>query len=380
MAFVINTNIMSINAQNNLRKTQNPLQTAMTRLSSGLRVNSAADDAAGLAIATGMDSQTRGLTVGVRNANDGLSMVQTAQGAMDEITNNLQRVRELGVQAMSGQYGATDVAYMQKEANSLVEEIGRISEQTKFNGVRLLAGNYDTVAKAGLTTKISFNTSYAASDSSISIAVPSLNTDALGGKTFKGSSDGLKDGLTMYLKDIHTTTGTSGTAIINGQTMAVGDTLLMGKSGAPPPPNWTYSTSMSTSALATTQPGAISYTGIAAFQVAKLDTQGNLIRDVQGHVTFTSNASNTIAVIDEALNTVNSARADMGAKSNQLDAAINNLGNIIQNTQSARSRIMDADFATETANLTKSMILQQAGISVLSQANSSPQNVLALLR
>ncbi|MBF0518931.1 MAG: flagellin [Nitrospirae bacterium] len=380
MAFVINTNIMSINAQNNLRKTQNPLQTAMTRLSSGLRVNSAADDAAGLAIATGMDSQTRGLTVGVRNANDGLSMVQTAEGAMDEITNNLQRIRELGVQAMSGQYGATDVAYMQKEANSLVEEIGRISEQTKFNGVRLLAGNYDTVAKSGLTTKISFNTSYAASDSSISIAIPSLNTDALGGKTFKASNDGLKDGLTMYLKDIHTSTGTSGTAIVNGTTMAVGDKLLMGNSGAPPPPNWTYSTSMSTTPLATTQPGSISYTGIAAFQVAKTDTQGNLIRDVQGHVTFSSNASNTIAVIDEALNTVNSARADMGAKSNQLDAAINNLGNIIQNTQSARSRIMDADFATETANLTKSMILQQAGISVLSQANSSPQNVLALLR
>ncbi|QWR78320.1 flagellin N-terminal helical domain-containing protein [Candidatus Magnetomonas plexicatena] len=366
MAFVINTNIMSINAQNNLRKTQSPLATAMQRLSSGLRVNSAADDAAGLAIATSMDSQTRGLTVGVRNANDGLSMVQTAEGAMNEITNNLQRVRELGVQAMSGQYGVTDVAYMQKEVNSLVEEIGRISEQTKFNGVRLLAGGFDK----------SIGTSYAASDAMVRVTVTSLNTDTLGGKTFMNSPDGLKDGVKMFLKDIHTISSTNPST----QTFSTGNftyaaapagTYLDGK-GAPP--NWTYNhPTTATSPFAVMATGHIQYSGFAAFMINQTDIN-------TGVTSLVNNASNAIAVIDEALNTVNSAKADMGAKSNQFEAAINNISNVIQTTQASRSRIMDADFATETANLTKSMILQQAGISVLSQANSSPQNVLALLK
>ncbi|MEO5356095.1 MAG: flagellin FliC [Nitrospirae bacterium YQR-1] len=336
MAFVINTNIMSLNSQRNLRRTQTPLQDAMARLSSGYRINSAKDDAAGLAIATRMTSQVRGLTVSVRNANDGMSMVQTAEGAMDEITQNLQRIRELGVQAMSGQYGVTDISYMQKEVNSLVEEIGRISEQTKFNDKRLLAGAFDQ----------RIHTSYAASDAQIRVAVGSMNTDALGGPIFTPTG---KNGAIVYLKDIHTAT-TSG---VNG----IGDASFV--SGAGYPPNWSFEAKSS-----------ITYTGIASFQVA----------DSTSVTGFRSQASNAIAAIDAALNFVTSSKSDMGAKANQFEASIRNIDNVIETTQGSKSRIMDADFASETANLTKSMILQQSGISVLAQANSAPQNVLALLR
>ncbi|MEO5355822.1 MAG: flagellin FliC [Nitrospirae bacterium YQR-1] len=336
MAFVINTNIMSLNAQRNLRRTQGPLQDAMARLSSGYRINSAKDDAAGLAISTRMSSQVRGLTVSVRNANDGLSMVQTAEGAMDEITNNLQRIRELGVQAMSGQYGVTDISYMQKEVNALVEEIGRISEQTKFNGQRLLAGGFDS----------KLHTSYSASDSQIRISVGSMNTDALGGQIFTATG---KNGATMFLKDIHTATSSG--------VQGIGDATFV--SGAGYPPNYSFEAKSS-----------ITYTGSSSFQVADSTTATG----------YRSQASNAIAIIDSALNFVTSAKATMGAKANQFEASIRNIDNTIETTQASRSRIMDADFAAETANLTKSMILQQSGISVLSQANSAPQNVLALLK
>ncbi|MBF0519261.1 MAG: flagellin FliC [Nitrospirae bacterium] len=338
MAFVINTNIVSINAQRNLNKTQGPLQQAMKKLSSGLRINSSADDAAGLAIATRMDTQVRGLMVSERNANDGLSMVQTAEGSMSEIINNLQRIRELGVQAMSGQYGVTDVANMQKEVNVLVEEIGRISEQTKFNGQRLLDGHFHT----------KLQTSFAASDSQVQITIGSLNTDALGGHIFSPTG---KNGPMLFLKDIHTATtiGAKG----------VGDGSFTTLAGFGFPPNYSYTAS-----------AAIAYTGVASFQVA----------DSTSITGFISQASSAVAIVDSALTYVTTAMADMGAKANQLDANIRNIENVLETTQSAKSRIMDADFAAETANLTKSMILQQSGISVLAQANSQPQAVLALLK
>ncbi|WP_444549363.1 flagellin N-terminal helical domain-containing protein [Candidatus Magnetomonas plexicatena] len=338
MAFVINTNIMSINAQRNLYKTQGPLQNAMKRLSSGLRINSSADDAAGLAIATRMTSQIRGLTVAERNANDGLSMVQTAEGSMSEVINNLQRIRELGVQAMSGQYSVTDVANMQKEVNVLVEEIGRIAEQTKFNGIRLLDGHFHT----------KLQTSFAASDSQVQVTLGSMNTDALGGPIFTKTD---KSGPMMFLKDIHTAT----TVGVNGR----GDGTFVSGSGFGFPPNYSFTAS-----------STIAYSGAASFQIA----------DSTSLTGFISQASNAIAIVDSALNFVTSSMADMGAKANQLEANIRNLENVLETTQASRSRIMDADFAAETANLTKAMILQQSGISVLAQANSSPQNVLALLK
>ncbi|MBF0338231.1 MAG: flagellin [Nitrospirae bacterium] len=336
MAFVIQTNVMSLNAQRNLRKTQPILTEAMQRLSSGYRINAAKDDAAGLAIATRMTTQTRGLTVSVRNANDGLSIAQTAEGAMDEITNNLQRIRELAVQAMSGQYGVTDVSYMQNEVNALIEEIGRTAEQTKFNDRRLLGGMFNT----------RLHVSYAASDAGINVIITSMNTDALGGKIFTSTG---KNGAMAYLKDIHSAT-TVGVA-------QVGDNSFVSVDGAAP--TWSYTANAS-----------ITYSGIASLYVA----------DSTSVTGWSSRASNAIAIIDGALNTVLSEKAKLGAKANQMEAIVRNLDNVLETTYSARSRIMDADFALETSNMTKGMILQQSGISILAQANSQQQNILALLR
>ncbi len=286
MGFVINTNVMSINAQRNLRKTQAPLETAMQRLSSGLRINSAKDDAAGLAISTRMTSQIRGLNVAVRNANDGLSIVQTAEGAMDEIINNIQRVRELAVQAKSGQYSASDISFMQTEVNALVTEISRISNQTRFNNVALLD------ASGGYSETI--HVSYKASDSGITINMANMDIDQLG----------------------------SGTTYLN--------------------------------TLQTGQAYALS--------------------------TIAANMQITMNVLDDSLNTLLTEKANLGALANRFQAAIRNLDNIVETTEAARSRIKDADFAVETANLTKQLILQQAGVSVLAQANTLPQNVLSLLQ
>jgi len=272
MALVINTNVASLNAQRNLANTQTVLSKALQRLSSGLRVNSARDDAAGLAIATRMTSQIRGLTVAVRNANDGLSIAQTAEGAMDEIVNNLQRIRELANQAMSGQYGSTETGYMQTEVDELVNEIERIADQTRFNGQVLLGGSFSA----------SIYVSAEAGDNTIDVSITDMQTAALG--------------------------------------------------------------------------------------VDSLD------------ITSTSGAAAAMTAVDAALDTINSEKATLGALSNRFEAAIRNIQNIIENTEAAKSRIMDADFAAETANLTKGMILQQAGISVLAQANVMPQNALALLQ
>ncbi|MEO5356890.1 MAG: flagellin FliC [Nitrospirae bacterium YQR-1] len=336
----INTNMMSINGQRNLRKTLLPLSETMQRLSSGLRINSSKDDAAGLAIVTRQTTQIRGLTVAVRNASDGLSMAQTAEGAMDEITQNLQRIRELAVQAMSGQYGVTDISYMQNEVDALTEEIGRIAEQTKFNDTKLISGTF----------RSRIHVSYSASDPTISVVLNSLNTDSLSGHTFNPVT-GAKDGPLMYLKDIH-----SATSLVYTPGRAGGD--FTGNTVAPPH-NWSDTSS-----------SPITYTGTAALRVA----------DPLSFSGYRSTSSNTIAIVDGALNVVIAEKAKMGAKSNQFEATIRNIDTVIETTMASRSRIYDADFANETANLTKYLILQQSGISVLAQANSIPQNVLQLIK
>ncbi|MBF0555467.1 MAG: hypothetical protein HQK96_13080, partial [Nitrospirae bacterium] len=263
---------------------------------------------------------------------------QTAQSGMYEMTNDLQRIRELAVQAMRGQYGVTDIANMQMEVDALIEQIGGISEQTKFNDNKLLSGLF--------TSRIF--TSYSASDSSISVTLPSMNTDAMGGNTFNTLG---KFGKMMFLKDIHTAAGNVYTASVANASFVPNET----------PAPYAYSD---------TAKGAITYSGLASLQVA----------DPTSHTGYTSRASNTIAIIDGALNIVIAAKSSMGAKSNEFNAVITNIDSVNEATQASESRIMDADFAAETANMTKYNILQQAGISVLAQANSLPQNVLKLLQ
>lgn len=409
MSFVINTNMLSEIAQRQLKRTQPGLQTAMTRLSSGLRINSAADDAAGLAIGTRMTTQIRGLTVAVRNANDGLSIVQTAEGAVEEIVNNLQRIRELSLQAMSGQYSASDISYMQLEVDALVEEIGRTADQTRFNNRSIFDGYLD----------LNLHASYKASDSAISIAVSNMQLN--------GDNTMFMQANNAYTAGTTTITGNNGQTFTTGYTSTTNPfgvtylqpTITMASS----PASLALSGGVVNTAANTNQ--TVTFGNNDIFNASNMGALINSHRFVSGINTTTgapiysynspfyanlntitsggpltlqqangyysslvmaetqqyfSSASNTIAVVDATMNFVVEQRSYLGAKANQLEAAIRNMDNQIETTTASRSRIMDADFAAETANLTKSLILQQAGISVLSQANSIPQNILALLR
>jgi len=272
---VINTNVMSLTAQRNLNASQNDLSTAIQRLSSGLRINSAKDDAAGLAIATRMTSQINGLNQAVRNANDGISMAQTTESALGEVTNNLQRIRELAVESANGTYSTADRAALDVEVQQRLSEIDRIASKTTFNGQNVLDGSLGTVdfqvgANVGDTVSVDFST-------------------------------------------IDATTNTLG---VNG----------------------------------------ISVTGADA-----------------------TNANAAITAVDAALTTVNTARSTLGAVQNRFQSTVANLQSISESTASSRSQIQDADFAAETAAMSRAQILQQAGVSVLSQANAMPQSVLKLL-
>jgi len=267
VAQIINTNILSLNAQRNLNNSQGALQTSLERLSSGLRINSAKDDAAGLAIAERFTTQIRGLNQAVRNANDGISLAQTAEGALSEVTNNLQRIRELAVQSANATNSTEDRAALNAEVQTLIGEIARVADTASFNGVALL-DNVDT-----LTFQVGAN---------------------------------------------------------------VGDTV----------------------------------------DVATVDVSGV----ISGDVTDVANSETLIGAVDTALQTVNTTRADFGAVQNRFESVVRSLQTAAENLSASRSRIMDADFAAETAALTRAQILQQAGVSVLAQANAAPQSVLQLLQ
>ncbi len=277
MASVVNTNVMSINAQRNLAQTQGEMATTIQRLSSGLRINSAKDDAAGLAVSERMTTQIRGLAVAQRNASDGISMAQTAEGALGQITNNLQRMRELSVQSANEALADGDRAHLQKEVTQLEAEIIRIVDTTEFNGQKLLDG-----------------TGGVANDGVFAIQVGANGTDQI---------------------------------------------------------------------------------------KINLDDMSKLKSNVAGTIDATDSAKATaaIALIDADLDAVVGARATLGATQNRFEAVISNISNYSENLQGARSRIMDTDFASETANMTRNQILSQAGTSMVSQANSIPQGVLSLL-
>ena len=267
MASIINTNISSLNAQRNLSVSQNSLTTSMQRLSSGLRVNSAKDDAAGLAIAERMNTQVRGMNVAIRNANDGISYAQTADGALGKMSDNMQRMRELAVQAANGTNTADDVASLGKEYKELADENTRLTTATTFNGTAVFGGG-------GITFQVGANT---AADNQIAVA-----------------------GLTVTL------------------------------------------------------------------------TAGTLATNADGTAQMTA--------LDADIKTVTELRATLGATQNRFEAVVSGLQAGAENQAAARSRILDADFASETANLSRAQILQQAGTAMVAQANQLPQGVLALLR
>ncbi len=284
MSIVVNTNIASLNAQRNLATSQSSLNTSLQRLSSGLRVNSAKDDAAGLAISEGLTSAIRGGNQAVRNANDGISVGQTAEGALGQISNNLQRIREIAVQASNGSVSDTNRSQLQLEVDQLTQEISRIVQTTQFNGTSLLSG----------ASTITFQVGYSGSaDNQVSVSTTDL--------------------------------ATSGSSALHA-----------------------YS-------------GSLTATGTI-------------------NITTSGGASAALANLDADIKQITNIRSRFGAVQNRFDAVISNLNNYVENLTASQSRIIDTDYASETANFSKSQILQQAGTAILKQANNLGQSALTLLQ
>ncbi|WP_114153349.1 flagellin [Chromobacterium haemolyticum] len=282
MAITVNTNIASLNAQRNLGNSNNALQVSLQRLSSGLRVNSAKDDAAGLAISQTLTAAIRGNNQSIKNANDGISVGQTAEGALGQIANNLQRIREIAVQASNGSVSNTNRSQLQSEVDQLTQEISRIVQTTQFNGTSLLSGGSVLTFQVG---------SSGAANNQVSISSTDLTS----------------------------------AGVLN-----------------------TYNSSLTNTGTVT--------------------------------VTTQSNASGALSSLDADIASISNIRSTFGAVQNRFDAVVANLQNYVENLTAANSRIVDVDFAAETANLTKNQILQQAGTSILKNANSLPQSALTLLQ
>ncbi len=372
MAMVINTNISAITAQRNLSKTQNSMQTTMQRLSSGLRINSAKDDAAGIGIASRMTAQIRGLSQAARNANNAISVVQTIEGGLDEVHNMLQRMRELAVQAADDSNTSTDRTSLNAEFSALRTEIDRIANSTKFNDQSVLNGGFgSTIDSVGTNLIV---------DNGI-VNIESVGA-AAGTYTLTVAADGsnwditLTDGASSQtLEDIATPSGFNTTEL---SFSALGIKITINGAIGTITANNTFDVAVGSG---TFQIGNENDNN-NRITVSSVDARvGSLSASLVGASLSTrSDAQAAIGHTQTALNAVLTSKGDLGAINNRLDYTVANLNNIIENVSGARSRVMDADFAVETANLTKASILQQAGVSVLAQANTQTQSVLALLQ
>ena len=334
MALYVNTNVSSLNAKRNLSNSTSSLDTTYKRLASGLRINSAKDDAAGLQISNRLTSQINGLEQGNRNAQDGISFSQTAEGAMDEITNMLQRVRTLALQSANGTNNAEDRIAIQQEVTQLCNEINRVSVSTTFGGTKILNGD-GGITVAGTGTDAFKATGNKAGDKDIVFQVGADANQTI------GVDLGLKNGAGFDIAGLTSNlTKADGTAFKQADITADGTGTFVAISAAD------------------------SSTGKA---------------NVAFDVTTADSAQNVLAVIDKYVQTVDSKRAELGAVQNRLESTIRNQSNINENVSDARSRIRDTDFAVETANMSQQNILQQASQTILSQANQRPQIALSLL-
>jgi len=481
---VINTNLSSIQSQNSLRITSGKLATAMERLSSGVRINAAKDDAAGLAISTRMTAEIKGLAGAVRNANDGISLTQTAEGALESINNNLQRIRELAVQSSNATNSSSDRIAMNNEARQLVDEIDRVASNASFNGIKLLNGTFSGKAlqvgsgngsndritltidgAASASLGVSMNASYSTSAGSVTaeeltqgglsingVQVPSTMSDGVsnndpaasaiakanainsvsgatgvwatvgaatqayiaqvGGGTFNLTVNGVEvSGTTTSLTDAvinaseiaaafnakAAQTGVTATVTGDNQytlTAADGRNINMvvntagdaGVAESGPSANSkvtgtiTLTSSENGITLGGSQAGVHEAIGTAAGTVTMV-TNPNIPRGVDGvDLTSVQGSQDALATLDSAINAITNSRAKLGAYQNRLTAAVQNIDNSAMNLQASRSRIMDTDYATETTNLAKAQIIQQAATAMLAQANQSAQSVLALLK
>lgn len=473
MAQVVNTNVASLNAQRNLNSSQKTMQTAIQRLSSSLRINSAKDDAAGLAISERMTAQVRGMNQAIRNANDGISLTQTAEGAMSETTNILQRMRELSLQSANSTNNAGDRGAIQQEISQLQNEMNRIANNTEFNGQRILDGSFSSASfQVGANANQTINFAIAnvkasaiggiasQTGSNVSAAAATDITIAVGGgpatsiatsANFTGNAQ--QDATSAYAKaaaindagitGVSVTASTTGTQTVGPIGGTAADTYSLSVNGVAIFTNEDVATALTNSQLrdainnASGQTGVIaslnggdltltandgrniavteSGTGFTAGTDGLTVTGGDFAATLRGTLSISSTdtlaiggtvatvglsasiakdslgidtldvstaagAQSAILRIDSALSSLASYRAGLGALQNRFESTISNLSNVSENLSAARSRIQDADFAAETANLTKGQILQQAGTAMLAQANSMPQSVLSLLR
>ena len=376
MAINVNTNVSAMTAQRYLNAATDGMQKSMERLSSGYKINSARDDAAGLQISNRLNSQSRGLDVAVRNANDGISISQTAEGAMSESTSILQRMRDLALQSSNGSNSISERTALQEEVSALNDELNRIAESTSFGGYKLLNGTYGTQ---------SFQIG-AGSGEAVQLSMGNMrsDTDEMGGKVYIASTgkasdwvvEAGKEDITLAYDDVN---GKSHSIDI---TAKVGDdlqelaTFINGQS-EDVKASVGEDNKLQLFASANKVASDVTLTGNLGTDLGFAAGQKSTVSDID--ISTVAGSQLAISVIDGALKTVDSQRAQLGAFQNRFGHAISNLESINENVNASRSRIVDTDYAKETTQMTKSQILQQAGTSVLAQAKQSPSAALSLL-
>ncbi|NOH64406.1 flagellin [Vibrio sp. RE88] len=379
MTITVNTNVSAMTAQRYLNKATGDLNTSMERLSSGQKINSAKDDAAGLQISNRLTAQSRGLDVAMRNANDGISIAQTAEGAMNESTSILQRMRDLSLQSANGTNSASERQALNEEVEALQDELNRIAETTSFGGRKLLNGSFG---------EASFQIG-ASSGEAIIMGLTSIRADdfRMGGQSFIAEQPKTKDwGVPPTAKDLKFEFTTK-----DGEAVTLD---IIAKDGDDIEELATYINGQTDKLKASVdeegklqifaaEPNLEGNLNISGGLATELGLNGGpgLNTTVQNiDVNTVGGAQNAVGIVDAALRYVDSQRADLGAKQNRLSHSINNLANIQENVEASNSRIRDTDFAKETTAMTKAQILQQAGTSILAQAKQLPNSAMSLLQ
>ena len=379
MTITVNTNVAAMTAQRYLNKATGDLNTSMERLSSGQQINSAKDDAAGLQISNRLTAQSRGLDVAMRNANDGISIAQTAEGALNESTSILQRIRDLSLQSANGTNSGSERQAINEEVNALQDELNRIAETTSFGGRKLLNGSFG---------EASFQIG-ASSGEAMIMGLTSVRADdsRMGGQSFiatngKDNTWGVEAGKNDMTIDFTTKSGEVVSLAIQAKlgddieelaTYLNGQTDLLKASVD-------EEGKLQMFAAEPNLQGNITFGGNLASDLGLTSGPGTNATVQTIDVTTVGGAQNSVGIIDSALKYVDSQRADLGAKQNRLSHSINNLANIQENVEASNSRIRDTDFAKETTAMTKAQILQQAGTSILAQAKQLPNSAMSLLQ
>jgi flagellin len=366
MGLVVNTNVSSLNAQRSLASSSVELKSAMERLSSGKKINSAADDAAGFAIAERMTAQIRGLNMAAKNASDGLSMLATIENATNDVTDMLQRIRELAVQAVNDTNGGTDRGYLQLEVDSLLAEIDRVGTQTVYNNKTLLNGSLSGNVQVGTE-----------SGQNIQFSISSIQTTDIGTAGTAAAATASTD---MSSGTYTVTVGSKTATITGGATLSISDiqTVLDNKNI-----DATVSGATNAAVVITAGNNVSSITlddGTGAAGIVTSAPAGSASALSSIDITTSAKATTALATITSAIEQVAGHRASYGALQNRLEYTVSNLMNVAEFTTAARSRIEDADFAAESANLAKAQVLQQTGTAMLAQANAASQLALQLIR